>query len=110
MSTMNTVHSDSVVLVSGGARGITASCVIKLAERAHCKFILMGRSSAEMPAVNFDMEACDDSELKRRIAADLSAKGEKPVPAKIQKVFSGIRSSQEIHQTLRAVEQAGGPG
>ena len=54
------------------------------------------------------MEACDDLELKRRIAADLSAKGEKPVPAKIQKVFSGIRSSQEIHQTLRAVEQAGG--
>ena len=108
MNGKNLVNSESVVLVSGGARGITASCVIKLAERARCKFILMGRSPAEMPEIGFDAEACDDAELKRRIAADLSAKGEKPAPARIQKVFSGIRSSQEIHETLRAVEQAGG--
>lgn len=102
------VNSDSVVLVSGGARGITARCVVKLAERAQCKFILLGRSPADMPAVDFDAEDCDDAELKRRIAGDISSKGEKPAPAKIQKVFSAIRSSQEIHATLQAVEQAGG--
>jgi NAD(P)-dependent dehydrogenase (short-subunit alcohol dehydrogenase family) len=108
MSNQHLVDNNSVVLVSGGARGITASCVIKLAERAHCNFILLGRSSAEMPAVSFDPQGCDDSELKRRIAADLSSRGEKPAPAKIQKVFSSIRSSQEIQSTLQAVEQAGG--
>ncbi len=108
MNGKNLINSESVVLVSGGARGITASCVVKLAERAHCKFILMGRSPAEMPEIGFDAENCEDTELKRRIAADLSAKGEKPAPARIQKVFSGIRSSQEIHETLRAVEEAGG--
>lgn len=102
------VRPDSVVLVSGGARGITASCVVKLAERAHCKFILLGRSSPEMPAVNFDPGGCDEAELKRRIAADLLTKGEKPAPAKIQKVFSGIRSSIEIQETLQAVAEAGG--
>jgi NAD(P)-dependent dehydrogenase (short-subunit alcohol dehydrogenase family) len=102
------VQSNSVVLVSGGARGITARCVVKLAERARCKFILLGRSSAEMPAVGFDAAGCDDTELKRRIAGDLAAKGEKPAPAKIQKVFSSIRSSQEIHETLQAVVEAGG--
>lgn len=102
------VNENSVVLVSGGARGITASCVIKLAEHTRCKFILMGRSSPEMPQVGFDPDGCDDAELKRKIAADLSAKGEKPVPTKIQKIFSSIRSSQEIHATLSAVERAGG--
>lgn len=102
------VHPDSVVLVSGGARGITANCVIKLAERAHCKFILLGRSSADMPPVDFDPSGCDEPELKRRIAQDLTAKGEKPAPARIQKIYSGIRSSQEIHQTLEAVVSAGG--
>lgn len=102
------VHSDSVVLVSGGARGITASCVVKLAERAHCKFILLGRSSPDMPAINFDPQGLDEGELKRRIAADLSSKGEKPAPAKIQKVFSSIHSSHEISETLQAVERAGG--
>ncbi len=108
MNRNNLVHENSVVLVSGGARGITASCVIKLAEQAHCNFILLGRSASELPAVNFDADGCDDSELKRRIAGDLSARGEKPAPAKIQKVFASIRSSQEIQSTLRAVEQAGG--
>jgi NAD(P)-dependent dehydrogenase (short-subunit alcohol dehydrogenase family) len=108
MNAKNLVHRDSVVLVSGGARGITASCVIKLAERSHCKFILLGRSSPEMPPVGFDASGCEDAELKRRIAADLSGKGEKPAPARIQKIFSGIRSSQEISETIRAVEQAGG--
>lgn len=102
------VHSDSVVLVSGGARGITARCVIKLAERARCQFILLGRSPADMPAVGFDPHDLDDAELKRRIAADLSAQGEKPAPPKIQKIFSAIRSSQEIRATLDAVAQAGG--
>ncbi len=108
MNEKKLVHENSVVLVSGGARGITASCVIKLAERAACKFILLGRSSADMPSIGFTVDGCDDAELKRRIAADISSKGEKPAPAKIQKVFSAIRSSQEIHSTLRAVEQAGG--
>ncbi len=82
--------------------------MVKLAERAHCKFILLGRSSADMPPVDFDPLGCDDPELKRRIAADLAGKGEKPAPARIQKIFSGIRSSQEIHETLQAVEEAGG--
>jgi NAD(P)-dependent dehydrogenase (short-subunit alcohol dehydrogenase family) len=102
------VRSDSVVLVSGGARGITASCVVQLAERAHCNFILLGRSSAEMPAVDFDPSGLDDTELKRQIAADITAHGEKPAAAKIQKTFSAIRSSLEIQETLQSVEQAGG--
>lgn len=102
------VHPGSVVLVSGGARGITARCVVRLAERARCKFILLGRSAVEMPPVSFDPDGCDEPELKRRIAGDLAARGEKPLPARIQKIFSGIRSSQEIHATLRAVAGAGG--
>jgi NAD(P)-dependent dehydrogenase (short-subunit alcohol dehydrogenase family) len=108
MQTNHLLSEDSVILVSGGARGITASCVVKLAEKAHCRFILLGRSSAQMPALDFDAEDCSDTELKRRIAASISASGEKPVPAKIQKIFSSIRSSQEIQTTLRAVDQSGG--
>jgi len=108
MSKNNLVSEDSVVLVSGGARGITASCVIKLAEKARCKFILLGRSSAQIPPVDFSVDGCDDIELKRRIAADFIAKGEKPAPVQIQKVFSAIRSSQEIGSTLNAIEHAGG--
>jgi hypothetical protein len=34
----------SVYLVSGGAKGITAECTIKLAQKQPAKFILLGRS------------------------------------------------------------------
>ena len=37
----------SVFLVSGGARGVTAECVVKLAETKPCNFILLGRSLLE---------------------------------------------------------------
>ena len=81
------VTSDSVVLVSGGARGITASCVIKLAEKTHCRFILLGRSEMTPYEPAFAVDCQDEVELKRRIMVDLQQKGEKPTPQKIQKTF-----------------------
>ena len=41
------VTTESVFLVSGGARGVTAECVIKLAETQRSSFILLGRSILE---------------------------------------------------------------
>ena len=38
------ISKNSVVLVSGGARGITAQCVIKLAQHQPGNYILLGRS------------------------------------------------------------------
>ena len=38
------VSPSSVFVVSGGAKGITAQCTIKLAQHQPCKFILLGRS------------------------------------------------------------------
>jgi NAD(P)-dependent dehydrogenase (short-subunit alcohol dehydrogenase family) len=75
------VYPSSVVLVSGGARGITAECVIKLAERAKCKFILLGRSSViELPP--YARNGYQEADLKRLIMEDLLASGSKPLPLK----------------------------
>ncbi len=108
MSELSLINTESVILVSGGARGITARCVVKLAEKAHCKFILLGRSSAAMPDLHFDPHGMDDTALKKAIAADLTAQGEKALPARIQKLFAAVRSSEEIQNTLEAVRRAGG--
>jgi NAD(P)-dependent dehydrogenase (short-subunit alcohol dehydrogenase family) len=101
------VYPSSVVLVSGGARGITAECVIKLAERAKCKFILLGRSSViELPS--YARNGYQEADLKRLIMEDLLASGNKPLPAKVNSVFRSIQASKEINRTLEAVRQAGG--
>ena len=36
---------ESVVVVSGGGRGVTSACVVALAEQLRCRFLLLGRTS-----------------------------------------------------------------
>ncbi|MEA5575870.1 SDR family NAD(P)-dependent oxidoreductase [Anabaena sp. UHCC 0451] len=96
-----------VFLVSGGAKGITAKCVIKLAQAYQCKFILLGRSSTEPEPVwaeGYDHEA----DLKQRIMEDFLVRGEKPTPIMVQKKYQVIVSQREIQNTLQAIEKAGG--
>ena len=107
MSHQALVQSSSVVVVSGGARGITAQCVIKLAERAGGKYILLGRSAVDEPEPESLHGIQDEAELKRRIMEDLKARGEKPTPQKVQRVFKSVSARREIEGTLQAVKNAG---
>ena len=101
-------HPESqVFLVSGGAKGITAQCVIELARRYQCKFILLGRAAAE-PEPVWAEGYVTDADLKKRIMEDFVAKGDKPTPAMVEKKFRYIASCREIAATLQAIEQAGG--
>ncbi|MCP4692078.1 MAG: SDR family NAD(P)-dependent oxidoreductase, partial [Desulfobacterales bacterium] len=99
--------SAAVFLVSGGARGVTAECVVRLAQAFRCKFILLGRSAlaAEEPAWAGDCQ--DESELKQRAMQELKIKGEKPTPAKVRKLVNQVLAQREICGTLSAVREAG---
>jgi NAD(P)-dependent dehydrogenase (short-subunit alcohol dehydrogenase family) len=107
MNPMGVLNPASVVVVSGGARGITAHCVVKLAQKARCKFILLGRSELESEP-DWAKDCEDEVELKRRAMKDLQARGEKPVPTKILKTIKGIQARREILGTLQAVRATGG--
>ncbi len=102
------VTPESVLLVSGGARGITALCVIRLAEKTHCRFILLGRSEVTPKEPAYALNCQDEAELKKRIMVDLQTRGEKPTPQKVQKEFREIQTRREIQDTLQMVTQAGG--
>jgi polyketide-type polyunsaturated fatty acid synthase PfaA len=102
------IHQNSVFLVSGGGKGITAQCALAIAQRYHCKFILLGRSSIAEPepawAAGYDNEA----DLKKQIVAQLSLGGQKVTPIMVQQQFNAIASRREISQTLTAIQTAGG--
>jgi len=100
------ITKDQVFLVSGGAKGITAQCVIKIAQQYQCKFILLGRSSPEPEPVW--AENCEnEAELKQRILENFQAQGEKATPIMVQKKYQAISSQREIQNTLKAIKQAG---
>lgn len=103
-----TVTTDSVFLVSGGGRGITATCVLDIAKAFQCKFILLGRSSNDFELPEFAKADLDDSTLKRLIMEDLKAKGEKASLPKVKSLFSKITAKKEIQATLDQIEQFGG--
>src|SRR5450759_118243 len=101
------ITPNTVILVSGGARGITARCVIKLAQHQPCKFILMGRTPVNDPLPEWGLDCPDDTELKRRAMTRLMTEGKKATPQAVVKLFHQIRAQQEVETTLQEIRQTG---
>lgn len=102
------ITASSVFVVSGGAKGITAHCVIAMAQRYQCKFLLLGRSAASVPESAWVADCTSEADMKKRIAERLLAQGDKPAPRRVQQLVNGVLSEREIASTLTAVQQAGG--
>ncbi|MBD0262875.1 MAG: SDR family NAD(P)-dependent oxidoreductase, partial [Tolypothrix sp. Co-bin9] len=107
MTTQTQNPTTSVFLVSGGARGITAQCVIKLAQHQPGKFILLGRSAIAQSEPDFAQDCFEEAVLKKRIMENILSQGEKPTPMSVQKIYNSIISSLEIKQTISTIQKAG---
>jgi NAD(P)-dependent dehydrogenase (short-subunit alcohol dehydrogenase family) len=108
MSTTLDLPSSSVFLASGGARGITAQCVIRLAQDYGGRWILLGRSASADGEPDWAVDCLDEAELKKRILQNALAQGIKPTPKEVQAKFKAISTRREVLNTLRAIEAAGG--
>jgi acyl transferase domain-containing protein len=107
MTTKTAITSPAVFLVSGGAKGITAQCAIKLAKNQPCKFILLGRSALLETEPEWAKNCFEEPVLKKRIMEHLIVSGEKPTPIGVQKIYNKIASSREIKQNLAEIKQTG---
>ncbi|MBD2138881.1 SDR family NAD(P)-dependent oxidoreductase [Anabaena sp. FACHB-1237] len=107
MTAIVEVSPSSVFVVSGGAKGITAECTIKLAQHQPCKFILVGRSELLIDEPEYLRDCFDDAALKKRIMENLLSQGEKPTPMMVQKIFNQVSSSREIKKTLATITATG---
>jgi NAD(P)-dependent dehydrogenase (short-subunit alcohol dehydrogenase family) len=104
------IGPDTVFVVSGGGRGITARCVVGLARQYRCKFILLGRNAPPGPEPAWAEEAglgANEAQLKARLIETLLAEGRKPTPAEVQKTLAGLLARREIARTLREIKEAG---
>ncbi len=107
---MESIYPDKndVFLVTGGGRGITAQCAIRLAERYGGTYILMGRSPLEATEPVWAAGCDDEAALKSHAIAALRADGARPKPAEVQRAVDRVLAQREIAGTLRAIEAAGG--
>ncbi len=107
-SITTSVSKESVFLVSGGARGVTATCVVEMAKSFECKFILLGRSNLDFEVPTFAKNEKEEGALKRLIMLDMKKRGEKPSLPKVKSIFKNIIAKKEIDETIALIESHGG--
>lgn len=93
-------------LVTGGARGVTASCAIEVARRSGGTYLLAGRS-AETPWPADVPETSDLKSLRGLMASAAVKRGEKPSLAAIDKAARAAIAGLEIRDTLAEIRAAG---
>lgn len=59
--------SDDVVIITGGARGVTAEVAVEIAERCQCKLILLGRSPLPETEPHWLLGITDPGAMKKAI-------------------------------------------
>ncbi len=105
---ITTVSSEDVVLVTGGARGITAQVAQEIADHTQARFVLLGRSAR--PGDEEDAATANVSEpreLRKIVLNRLRDAGETPMPKQVEAEVRQILAAREIRQTLAALRQSG---
>jgi len=101
------LDGDAVILITGGARGITAEVAVALARRFHCRLELVGRSTLG-EAEDSELARATDPTAIRRLLLE-RANGAGPVsPAIIERACRTVIGSREVRRTLARIAEAGG--
>ena len=101
------INKSSVLIVSGGARGVTAASIIELARQTRASFALLGRTQVadEEPAIFAGKQT--EAELKRAAMEEAQASGESFTPMDINYRVKRIKADREVRATLAALRDAG---
>jgi len=99
--------ADDVIVVTGGARGVTAACVIAVALQTKARFALLGRTKLT-PEPACVATATDDATIKRALLTDARSRGVKVTPAELGWQARHILAGREVRETLSAVKATGG--
>ncbi|MBF0467517.1 MAG: SDR family NAD(P)-dependent oxidoreductase [Desulfamplus sp.] len=98
-------HED-VIVITGGARGVTAECAIELALYCSPIIILMGRSPLPEPEPLWIKGLVSEADIKKAILANLF-KDNFPTPMELQKICSQMVANREIIQNLEKIKSSG---
>ena len=98
---------EDIVVATGGARGVTAKCLVLLAASARCRFVLLGRTPLAPEAPEL-ADAADEASLQRLLLAAAKAAGEKLTPPELKRRAQRVLATREVRGTISAIEAAGG--
>jgi NAD(P)-dependent dehydrogenase (short-subunit alcohol dehydrogenase family)/acyl carrier protein len=100
------LDSDDVVVISGGARGITSAAALTLARHAGPCLVLLGRSPNPVAEPLWLSSLEDEATMKKAILAN-EFKDKTSSPAEIEKVYKSTMTNREISRNLAAIKSTG---
>jgi len=105
------IGPESVVIVSGGGRGVTAACARALARAYRPRIALIGRTPlTEEPLEPPEIRAArTEAELRGALLAQARRNGKRPRPSAIEAELKRILAARELRETLADIEAAGSP-
>jgi acyl transferase domain-containing protein/NAD(P)H-dependent flavin oxidoreductase YrpB (nitropropane dioxygenase family)/NAD(P)-dependent dehydrogenase (short-subunit alcohol dehydrogenase family)/acyl carrier protein len=99
---------DSTVLLTGGARGITAAVALDLAHRYQSNLILVGRSPLPEDSEGTDtVSITAAAELKAALIERLRREGRPASPAIVEGAYQRLLQDREIRSNIERLKQAG---
>ncbi|HKN51575.1 MAG TPA: SDR family NAD(P)-dependent oxidoreductase, partial [Amycolatopsis sp.] len=97
------ITKESVIVATGGARGVTAEAIVELAERWQPKIVLLGRTPLA-PEPEYLKGVTDEASLKRLV---IQHAARPPLPAEVNVEVGRVRAAREIQATLDRIRATG---
>ena len=102
---LNLSESD-VVIITGGARGVTASCAKAVVQKCKATIILLGRSPKPFVEPNWLENITTEGEIKQAILKNEDFNGEKATPSKVEKLYKTYMANREITSTIADIKDS----
>ena len=93
-------EKNEVVVVSGGARGVTAEAALALAKSSHPTLVLIGRSPAPVAEEAWLAKLHTEAEIKKSLTVRAISESGKANPREIGAAYKAIAANREILKTL----------
>ncbi|MEJ2491129.1 MAG: SDR family NAD(P)-dependent oxidoreductase [Desulfuromonadales bacterium] len=94
-----------VIVISGGARGVTAEVAVALAASSHATLLLLGRSASPQAEPAWLDGLTAEADIKKAVIAN----AEKSLkPKEVNEQCQAILRQREIRKTLQRIKEAGG--
>jgi malonyl CoA-acyl carrier protein transacylase len=103
-STQLGLNNQSVVLITGGARGITAEIAIELAQQFQPELVLVGRSPLVADPYP---DIADERMLRTLLIEKLRQRVSKVTPAMVETELSAIQNIRAVQSNIAAMQAAG---
>jgi acyl transferase domain-containing protein/NAD(P)H-dependent flavin oxidoreductase YrpB (nitropropane dioxygenase family)/NAD(P)-dependent dehydrogenase (short-subunit alcohol dehydrogenase family) len=98
----------ATVLITGGARGITAAVAVELARRYQPRLVIVGRSPVPEHAESTETAALTTAaEIKAALIARRQREGRPPSAAAVEAAYQRLLHDREMRANLARIQQAG---